>query len=281
MLARDLDGAVGGAGVDDDDLVDGVAHRGQAAAEHRLLVLDDHAQRERQALGGTGARGDAAGALVERAQRGGDGGRQAGHAGEPGGLAAGDLAQVAGGVRQLGVEPQRGLEQAGGGAQRPELVERDARPVEQQRLARVVLEQLERRVGDGGEHGRDDGDRRAVDAQSGLQERGARLPAAVRVLDVRGLAEQAPVGGDVAAREQRLRARDEQRGGCRARLRNGRQRDTGPLGRIGRGREAEGHAQGGRTADGAFEFVDVLPRSGDGDIRHTDDANTKKRGYRS
>ena len=51
----DLDGAVGRAGVDDDDLVDRAAHGLQAAPEHRLLVLDDHAQAQRQALDGLAA----------------------------------------------------------------------------------------------------------------------------------------------------------------------------------------------------------------------------------
>jgi hypothetical protein len=42
--ARDLGGAVAGAGVDHDHLVHGVLHRLQAAGQHLLLVLHDHHQ---------------------------------------------------------------------------------------------------------------------------------------------------------------------------------------------------------------------------------------------
>ncbi len=43
---RDLDGAVDGARVDDDQLVAGLAHAGEAVGEHLLLVAHDHAEGE-------------------------------------------------------------------------------------------------------------------------------------------------------------------------------------------------------------------------------------------
>jgi hypothetical protein len=94
----DLDGAVGRPGVDDDDLVDGVAGGLQAAPDHGLLVLDDHAEADGQALGRAGGRGDAVDAGLEVAD--GPGGlRQHAHARA---LAARALLEVALDVGQLG-----------------------------------------------------------------------------------------------------------------------------------------------------------------------------------
>ena len=64
------------AGVDDDELVDGVADGGEAAREHLLLVLDDHAQAQREALGRARGGGDALAARGQVAHRGADGGRE-------------------------------------------------------------------------------------------------------------------------------------------------------------------------------------------------------------
>ena len=57
VLQGDLHGPVRRPGVDDDELVDPGGGGGQAAPEHRLLVLDDHAERQRQTLGGARGRG--------------------------------------------------------------------------------------------------------------------------------------------------------------------------------------------------------------------------------
>ncbi len=109
----DLDGAVGRAGVDDDDLVDDAAQRLEAAGEHLLLVLHDHAQRERQALAPAGP----APRPSSRAPRG-RAVRVAMHAGQPcvrAGARCG-LLQVGLRVRMLGVEPQRGAGRASAAA---------------------------------------------------------------------------------------------------------------------------------------------------------------------
>ena len=68
-LLRDLDRAIGRAGVDDDNLVDDAFDAAQAVFEEALLVLDDHAQAdplgELLAVGGRGrqAEQELAGAL--------------------------------------------------------------------------------------------------------------------------------------------------------------------------------------------------------------------------
>ena len=52
VLFGDLNGAVGRAGVHDDDLPGGVAHGSEAAAEEFFLILDNHANRKaRSAVG--------------------------------------------------------------------------------------------------------------------------------------------------------------------------------------------------------------------------------------
>ena len=94
-------------GVDDDDLVDGVAGGLQAAPDHRLLVLDDHAQADGQALGRAGGGGDAVDARLQVAH-GAGGLRQHAHARA---LAARALGEVALDVGQLGVQALGGGEQ--------------------------------------------------------------------------------------------------------------------------------------------------------------------------
>ena len=62
----DLDGAVAGAGVDDDDLVDGGGDGFEAAGEHLFFVFDDHAERDGHPLRRTGHSGDAQRSQCER-----------------------------------------------------------------------------------------------------------------------------------------------------------------------------------------------------------------------
>ena len=121
------------------------AQRLEAAREHLLLVLHDHAQRERQVLHRAGAGRDPAGARGEAARAGGV------HAGQPrlGAGAQAGLLEVRGRVRVLGVEPQDGPEDVGGGARLAELVEQHAQVVQEHRLARLLLERI-REAGGGG-----------------------------------------------------------------------------------------------------------------------------------
>ena len=203
-LLGDLDGAIGRAGVDDDDLVDRLARGLQAAPEHGFLVLDDHAEAERQPLGGAGGRGDALGPGLELADRAG-GLRQHAHA-----LAApaGDLAEVALDVRKLGVQALGGLEEQLGGVQRAELVEGDARVVEQHRLARVDLQCVDRGAGGGRQ---DTGP--GAGGQADLDDRTKGLVAAVDVGDRARLRDQRAVAGPVAGGQAGGRRRAERGGG--------------------------------------------------------------------
>ena len=110
---RDLDRAVGRAGVDDDDLVDGVADGGEAARQHLLLVADDHAEAQRQALDRLGGGGAALGAAGEAGQDGGDGRRQRRAAA---GAAGGDeRVEVLAHVRERRAEAEGGAEERLGG----------------------------------------------------------------------------------------------------------------------------------------------------------------------
>ena len=200
----DLDGAVGRAGVDDDDLVDRVARGLQAAPDHRLLVLDDHAQAQGQALGRAGGSGDPIDARLQVAH----GTRGLGHDAHALALAARALRQVALDVGQLGVQALRGGEECRRGLHGPELVEDDARVVEQHRLARVGLEHVHR--GGGGRHQRGDG--RAL-AQAELEQRAARLVAAMGIGDLAGLGDDRAVAGPVAGGQASGRGGDEAGGG--------------------------------------------------------------------
>ena len=82
--------------------------------------------------------------LFEAAQLGGDGGRQR----RARALAGARLAEVAGGDLELGVEAQGRLEELGRRLARAQLVEAEAGVVEEQRLARLVGEGVERLAGD-------------------------------------------------------------------------------------------------------------------------------------
>src|SRR4029450_13309850 len=77
-LEGDLARAVLGPRVDDDELVEGVADGREVAREHLLLVLDDHAQAQRQALGRPRGAGDALAARGQVAHRGAHGGGKGG-----------------------------------------------------------------------------------------------------------------------------------------------------------------------------------------------------------
>ena len=84
----------------------------EAAREHLLLVLDDHREADAQALGRLGVGDDRVDAAHQRRQRERDLRRQRrGHV-DVLAPAAGQLVEVAAHVRQVGVEPLGGLEQA-------------------------------------------------------------------------------------------------------------------------------------------------------------------------
>ncbi len=137
----DLDRAVLGAGVHDDDLVHRGGGGGQAAAEHLLLIADDHAQAERQPGGRNGSGGQALGALGQGGQSGVQGTRRGARGGK---LlrTAGHLGHVAFEMGKVRVKPRRRLEQRAGGVETPELIEGHAGVVEKSRLARLGLEYL-------------------------------------------------------------------------------------------------------------------------------------------
>ena len=213
--ARDLDRAVARAGVDDHDLVDRRGGGGEAARQHLLLVLDDHAEAEPQPLGRPRACGDALRALRQLGEGDGDRPREGGLA--AGAPAARDLVEVAGDVRQLGVEPARRVEERLRRIEAPELVEQDAGVVEQDRLARLLLQQRERRARGGEVDARD---LRALGVAARVQRRlDERDPCAVapmHVGDRRRLGEQRPVALEIAPVQARGRgARGVVRcGGC-------------------------------------------------------------------
>ena len=133
----DLDRTVGRAGVDDDDLVDGPADRLEAAGEHLLLVLDDHAQRERQPARQLGPCGDVACPHRERAQR--DSQLPGQRHGKPALLALAGRSQVLLRMRQRRIEADGSSEQRLRAADLAELVVQHAERVEQRRLHRVAL----------------------------------------------------------------------------------------------------------------------------------------------
>jgi hypothetical protein len=184
----DRDGRVGGARVDDDDLVDGVARGLQAAPEHRLLVLDDHAQRQPQAGGRPRGRGDGQRARRELAHRA----RRLRQHARVAPAAVHARAQVAVDVRELRVEPT-GAEERLGAPQRAGLEAGDARVVEQHGLARLALERV-----DGGPGGRDQRGGVGPGGEAGLDDRTARRVAAVGVADVGRPGPGGAIAGPVA-----------------------------------------------------------------------------------
>jgi len=196
---RDLGGAVAGAGVDDDHLVDGVADGLQATREHLLLVLDDHAQRQRHRRARPGAAGDGLGPLAERAQH--RAGSAAG-AGLRAALADERVVEVLGDVRKFGVEPDRRAEQRLGAAQLGQLVEQHAGQVEQHRLGRRAGERVEQALGRGHERRNPGvGLLRAV-GQHQLGQPAPRLVGALRVVPALELVEQPLELAHVAAGER-------------------------------------------------------------------------------
>ena len=196
----DLDRAVGRAGVDDDDLVEVAGDGLQAAREHRLLVAHDHAERDRQALGGAGAAGHALGVGLEAAQRRDDRARQARD--DAVAAPAGDLVEVALDVGEVRIEPARGLEERLGAGERAQLVEGDAGQVEQERLARLLVEDRQPLGGHGDEDRGDLLDGAARGGEAGLQELLADGVAAVDVGLAGRVAEERAVAGEVAGGQQ-------------------------------------------------------------------------------
>ena len=133
-----------------------------------------------------------------------------------------------------------------------ELVEDDAGVVEQDRLARVGLEHVD---SDGG-----GGHQRAAAseplAQAELQERAARLVAAVGVGDLAGLGDDRAIAGPVAGGQAGGRGRDEAGGGDGL--------GRGRAGGFGGIDETEGHGCVHRRGPGNPEAAYALHRSGDG-----------------
>ncbi len=144
-LECDLARAVLGAGVDDDELVDGVADGRQAARQHLLLVLDDHAEAQRQALGGLRCGRDALAARSEVAHRRADRGRQRRRL-QTRAAARLELIEVVRDVREVRVEAAGGAEQALGG-RRAHPARRTRRPRGSGSSARVARPRAARRTG--------------------------------------------------------------------------------------------------------------------------------------
>jgi hypothetical protein len=184
---------------------------------HRLNV--------RPSAGAGGGR-DLLGARLELAHRAG-GLRQ--HL-DAAAAAARALGEVALDVRKLGVEPAGGLEQRLGQVQRSDLVERDARVVEQHGLARLGVERVERSGRSGDEH-------RGARAggEAGLDDRAAGVVAAVDVVVLQRLGDERAVAGPVAGGQARGRVGREARGGSCA--------GGGLPGRLRGIDETEGHAR--------------------------------------
>jgi hypothetical protein len=133
--------------------------------------------------------------------------------------AARDLSEVALDVGHRVVEPAAGAEQLLGGIERAELVQRHAEVVEQHRLARLRLEQLERAARDREEELRHVLRRCAGGGGEALLDQSAAgLVAAVRVVELGGEGEQRPVALQVAGDEARLRTRVESLRRTRARV---------------------------------------------------------------
>ena len=255
-LQRDLARAVGRAGVDDDELVDGVADGGEAAREHLLLVLDDHAEAQREALGRARRR-------RRRACRAGRGraarrGRRAGAAAAAGarGGGAASWSRLFATCGEVRVQAARGLEEALGGAQLAELVEGDARDVQEAGLARLDLEQLDGAARDDGERAGEDGAGSAgASCRPTSSSAQARLVAAVDVLDLVGARRRArEYAGDVARGQRGARARQAELGAGGAGLR----------GRRRRGQRAGVAASSGAAADRRRAMVGGPQQEGDG-----------------
>ena len=258
-LERDLPRAVLRAGVDDDELVDGVADGGEAAREHLLLVLDDHAQAQREALGRARGGGDALAARGQVAHRGADGGRERRRL-QARAAAGLELVEVVRHVREIRVQPARGLEEALGRAQLAELVEGDARDVQEAGLARLGLEQLDGAARDDGHRAGEDGQVGGRLVQTDLEECQPGLVAAVDVLDVVGAREERGVRVDVARGQCGARLEAEL-GACRARLRG---QGDGVRSRCccefrRSGRQTKSH--GGRTSEEGMGHARVVGRN--------------------
>ena len=201
----DLDGAVGRSGVDDDDLVDRVARGLQAAPDHRLLVLDDHAQAEGQTLGRARGGGDAVDARLQLAHEPAAWARTR----TPARLRRVHSARLRSTLGSSGSRRWAAVNSALAALRAPELVEDDARVVEQHGLARVGLEHVDR----GGGGGQQVGGTVERFAQPSLQQRAARLVAAVGIGDLAGLGDDRAVAGPVAGGEAGWPRRDEAGGG--------------------------------------------------------------------
>ena len=169
-------------------LVDGC----EAAREHLLLVLHDHAERDAHRRVGHGAAAIASARAGERAQQ-----ARVRSARGRGSLASSRAAEVVSTLGQRRVEAPRGGEEPLGRAPVAHPVEEHPELVEQDRLARVVLERGDEPAGGGREQR---ASRRAA-VEHGLHEAAAGLVAVVHVAPAAGLGEGVAqrgglVGGD-------------------------------------------------------------------------------------
>ena len=251
----DLDGAVGRSGVDHDHLVDDSAQRLEAAREHLLLVLDDHAQREREVL-------DRARPCCDPAAAGGEAARPGGvHTGQPrlGAGAQAGLLEVRGGIGVLGIEPQRGPEDVGGGARLAQLVEEHAVVVQEHRLAGLLLERV-RETGGCGHEGPHPGVRVGPVGEHALGQAAAGLVGALAVVPPGDVGEHrgqaVEVAGGEAGGGDGDRELDPSAPVCR-----------GCGGRAGRGdgRGAEGHRRSHRRSTVRAFSRSRAPRCREGD----------------
>jgi hypothetical protein len=179
-------------------------HGLEAAAEHLLLVADNHAEAYAQAVGRLSGRGHAVCALGERRQRCGHCGRQdRALAVAPGGRGA----EVVVHVLERRVEPLGSPEQRLGRLDRTELVEGHSGAVEHHGFGRVVLEHRQRLLGEQPEQAHRYRPRRVGRGLEAGREQGrARLVAALRRGERRGLLVQRPVGEHATMREVCRRA---------------------------------------------------------------------------
>ena len=176
--------------------------RVEAARKHLLLVLHDHRQADAQPLGGPGPRGDALHAARQRRQRERHLRRQLGGHVDPLAPAARQLVEVAAHVRQVGVQPARGLEQSSARLQHAQLVQQHAHVVEQHGLAWLLLEDARSRGAPREQQRRQlPGLHVAHRGQRALDQGGAGAEAAMRVRLTGGVGEQHPVAVQVALRE--------------------------------------------------------------------------------
>ena len=150
VLGGDLAGAVAGAGVDHHHLVHVASHRGQAAGQQLLLVLDDHAQRHRRRRQAHGALRE----LLDPRARARERRRELlGDRRDPGSGACALLALPAGAqvqarARVQGLDLLHGLEQPPRERGVAQLVDGDPQCVEQLRFVRRALEAGDQQVHD-------------------------------------------------------------------------------------------------------------------------------------